>query len=131
MLYGETARDAYGEFSPRPVWNLWKSFGITDAKMIGYWDKECPVQTNHPDVKATAYVKAKQTLISIGNFNEKDQNILLTLDWQALGLNPATVILEAPGIKDFQEARTFNLNESIPVKGKQGWLLIMHEKETN
>ena len=96
MLYGETGRDAYGEYSPRPVWNLWKTFGITDANMIGYWDKDCPVKTNHPNVKATVYVKAKQTLISIGNFDDNDQKIKLIFDWKALGLNPENVTLKAP-----------------------------------
>lgn len=128
MLYGETARDAYGEFSPRPVWNLWKTFGITDAKMIGYWDKECPVQTNHKNVKATAYVKAKQTLVSIGNFGEQDQEIRLSFDWKALGLDPTKVIIEAPEVKDFQQAKTFKLNDAISVKSKQGWLLILKER---
>ena len=128
MVYGATARDSYGEYSPRPVWNLWKTFGITEAKMVGYWDKDCPVQTNHPDVKATAYVKSTQTLISIGNFSDKELNINLSIDWKALGLDPSKVTLEAPFVKDFQEARTFNLNDPIPVKGKQGWMLIVREK---
>lgn len=128
MLYGETARDAYGEFSPRPVWNLWKNFGITDAKMIGYWDKECPVQTNHKNVKATAYVKAKQTLVSIGNFGDQDQEIKLSFDWKALALDPTKVTIEAPEIKDFQQATTFKQNDIISVKSKQGWLLILKEK---
>lgn len=128
MLYGETGRDAYGEFSPRPVWNLWKTFGITDAKMIGYWDQECPVQTNHPKVKATVYVKAKQTLISIGNFDDKDQDIKLAINWKALGLSPENVILKAPEVKDFQDAKTFGVNDLITVKSKQGWLLIIQEK---
>ena len=128
MVYGETARDSYGEFSPRPVWNLWKTFGITDAKMIGYWDKACPVQTSHPNVKATVYIKAKQTLISIGNFDENDQDVKLTIDWKALGLNPENVSIEAPEIKDFQNAGTFHINDIIPIKGKKGWLLIVREK---
>lgn len=128
MLYGETARDAYGEFSPRPVWNLWKTFGITDAKMIGYWDKECPVQTDNKNVKATVYLKANQTLISIGNFDDKDQGVTLSFDWKALGLDPTKVIVEAPEVKDFQEAKTFKLNDVISVKSKQGWLLILKEK---
>lgn len=128
MLYGETGRDAYGEFSPRPVWNLWKTFGITDAKMIGYWDKECPIQTNNKNVKATAYVKANQTLISIGNFDDKDQDIKLSINWKELGLNPDKVTLKAPEVKDFQDAKTFGVNDLIPVKSKQGWLLILSEK---
>ena len=128
MLYGETARDAYGEFSPRPVWNLWKTFGITDAKMIGYWDQECPVQTNHPNVKATVYVKGRKTLIAIGNFDDKDQRIKLLFDWKTLGLAPEKAILEAPEVKDFQQTETFNVDDLIPVKSKQGWLLILQEK---
>lgn len=133
MLYGETGRDAYdqleshpdGESSPRPVWKLWKEFGITDANMIGYWDKECPVQTNNKNVKATVYVKANRTLISIGNFDEKDQDIKLTINWKALGLNPENVTLKAPEVKHFQAATTFDVNSTIPVKSKQGWLLIL------
>lgn len=128
MLYGETGRDGYTQYSPRPVWNLWKTFGITDAKMIGYWDKECPVQTNHPNVKATVYVKARQTLISIGNFDDNDQDIKLAFDWKALGLNPKNVTLKAPEVKDFQDANSFDVNDLIPVKSKQGWLLILQEK---
>ena len=128
MVYGETARDSYGEFSPRPVWNLWKTFGITDAKMIGYWDKDSPVHTNHPNVKATVFVKAREVLISIGNFDENDQNVTLSFDWKALGMNPENSVIEAPAIQDFQDAKTFNLNESIPVQSKKGWLLILHTK---
>ena len=128
MVYGETARDSYGEFSPRPVWNLWKTFDITDAKMIGYWDKECPVKTDRPNVKATVYVKSKQTLISIGNFDENDQDVKLTFDWKALGLNPENVSMEAPGIKDFQEAKSFNINDTFSVKSKKGWLILLQKK---
>lgn len=131
MLYGETGRDAYGEFSPRPVWKLWKDVGITDATMIGYWDNQCPVQTNHANVKATVYVKANQTLISIGNFDDKDQDIKLTINWKALGLNPENVTLRAPEVKDFQAATTFDVNSIIPVKSKQGWLLILQDVVSN
>jgi hypothetical protein len=125
MVYGTTARDAYGQFSPRPVWELWKTFGITDAKMIGYWDQDCPVRTNHPNVKATVYVKANETLISIGNFDDKDQTIRLSIDWKALGLDPSKTVIMAPEVKDFQTARTFAMNEPIVVKSKEGWLLIL------
>ncbi len=80
MVYGATARHSYGAFSPVPVWKLWQSFGIQDAQMLGYWDEACPVKTNNPNVKATAYVKPDKVLISIGNFDEKDQNIRLAFN---------------------------------------------------
>ena len=128
MVYGTTGRDAYGEFSPRPVWNLWKTFGIGEARMLGYWDRACPVRTGNPDVKATAYVKEGQTLVSIGNFGLNNQSVRLTVDWKALGLDPSKAVIEAPVVKDFQEARTFGINEAIPVKAKEGWLVILRER---
>jgi hypothetical protein len=136
MVYGTTARHSWDlEFqhelypgnkpSPGPVWKLWDSFGIAEAQMIGYWDKACPVKTNHPNVKATASVREGKTLISIGNFDTKDQQIRLSFDWKKLGLDPSKAILEAPFVEDFQEAKTFKPDEVIPVKSKEGWLLII------
>ncbi|MDR3110933.1 MAG: DUF6067 family protein, partial [Planctomycetaceae bacterium] len=107
------------------VWKLWDSFGIAEAEMIGYWDKACPVKTNHPNVKATVYVRNGKTLISIGNFDKEDQQVRLSFDWKKLGLDPAKAVLEAPLVEDFQEAKTFKPDELIPVKSKEGWLLIL------
>ena len=128
MVYGTTARHSYGKYSPAPVWALWKSFGIEEAKMLGYWDEACPIKTSDPEVKATAYVKPDKVLISIGNFSNQDKSIHLTFDWKALGMNEATVSLEAPFVKDFQQASTFKLDDRIPVKSKEGWLLVLSRK---
>ncbi|MBR4249487.1 MAG: hypothetical protein IKQ24_04980 [Verrucomicrobia bacterium] len=127
MVYGATARHSYGPFSPVPVWDLWKSFGIEDAKMIGYWNDFCPVRTDNPIVKATAYVKPGKTLVSIGNFDTQEQEARLSIDWQALGLDPEKARITAPEVKDFQSARSFKADEPIPVKPKEGWLLIIEE----
>lgn len=129
MVYGTTGRHSYSQYSPAPVWDLWKSFGIEDAQMLGYWDEACPVRTSDPEVKATAYVKPDKVLISIGNFSNQDKSIHLTFDWKALGMNEATVSLEAPFVKDFQQASTFKPNDRIPVKSKEGWLLILSKKQ--
>lgn len=129
MVYGTTARHSYGQFSPAPVWGLWKSFGIEEAEMLGYWDENCPVQTSSPKVKATAYVKADKVLVSIGNFGDNDTDVKLQFDWKALGLNPQKCSLTAPEVKDFQKETTFKLNELIPVKSKEGWLLILSENQ--
>ena len=130
MVYGTTPRHSWQgtNFSPGPVWKLWKDFGIEKAKMIGYWDKACPVTTNHPNVKATAYVREGKTLISIGNFDAKVQSVRLSFDWKALGLDSSTAVLEAPFVKDFQNEKTFKTDEMIPVKSKEGWLLILRSK---
>lgn len=129
MVYGATARHSYGQFSPAPVWALWKSFGITEANMLGYWDNDCPVRSSYPDVKVTAYVKPQETLLAIGNFDMKDQTIRLDYNWEALGIDPSKAILYAPEIVDFQQEQTFGINENIPVGSKKGWLLIVKEKK--
>ncbi|MDR3262027.1 MAG: DUF6067 family protein [Tannerella sp.] len=128
MVYGATARHSYGPYSPAPVWNLWKSFGIEDAQMIGYWDEACPVKTSHPKVKVTAYVRQGKTLLSIGNFDAADQSVRLSFDWRKLGINPSEAVLHAPLVENFQNERTFKIDEPVPVKSKEGWLLIVSGK---
>ena len=124
MVYGATNRSNVGTISPAPVWKLWKDFGIEEAQMIGYWDETCPVKTDHPDVKATVYVRPGKTLVAIGNFGAQDQTIRLTIDWKALGLDPSKATIEAPQVENFQQFQTFD-NIYIPVKSKEGWLLII------
>lgn len=125
MVYGTTARHSYAKFSPAPVWNLWKSFGIEQARMLGYWDEACPVKTHSDLVKATAYVKEGEVLISLGNFDVKDQNVRLAIDWKALGMSPDKATLIAPAVSDFQKETHFKPGDLIPVKAKEGWLLIL------
>jgi hypothetical protein len=129
MVYGTTARylPVTDKHSPVPVWKLWQSFGIEKAQMIGYWEDKCPVKTDHPNVKATVYVQTDKTLIAIGNFDEKDHHIRLSFDGEHLGVIPAKATLYAPEIENFQKEQTFKPNEAIPVKSKEGWLLIIEK----
>lgn len=129
MIYGATGRHGYEEkYSPAPVWSLWKSFGIEDAEMKGYWTGDCPVKTSHPNVKATVFLKPGEALISIGNFDSIQQSVKLSFDWSALGINPDNAILDAPEIESFQHAVTFNVRQTIPVEAKKGWLFLLKEK---
>lgn len=125
MVYGTTARHSYGEFSPAPVWALWKSFGIEDAVMKGYWDNDCPIKTNVDLVKATTYIKKDSVLISLGNFDTKDHKVRLSIDWDALNMNSKKAKLIVPAVKDFQEESAFLPNQEIPVTSKEGWLFIL------
>lgn len=128
MVYGATARHSYGAYSPAPVWALWDSFGIGEARMLGYWDEDCPVRTSDPEVKATAYVKADQVLVSVGNFSNQDKTVTLSFDWNALGMRPDQVTLEKPEVADFQTAGSLQLQAPIPVKSKEGFLLLLKRK---
>ena len=92
--------------------------------MVGYWEPNCPVRTDNPQVLATAYVKKGKTLISIASWAPAPVSVHLKIDWRALGLDPKKTRLGAPAIEDFQPARIFTLDEAIPVEPKKGWLLI-------
>lgn len=123
MVYGATNRHSYGP-SPAPVWRLWKEFGIDDARMIGYWDDDCPVISSDAQVKATAYVKAGKTLIALANFGEEDTSVTLHLD-DSLLKGASSGMLYAPPVDDYQEEQSFPLGTPIPVKTKRGWLLLL------
>ncbi len=142
MVYGTTARhswtDAGDEKSPVPMWKFWEKTGIKDARMIGYWDPDCPVTTSDPEVRATAYVKDGTTLVSIGNFSEKDKNIRLIINWKALGIDPVKAKVSAPAIQNFQEERSFAQLRTpgsggtgiveLNVKAKEGWMLVIDKQ---
>ena len=110
-----------------PVWKFWDQFGIKDAKMLGYWDPDCPVSTSDPEVKATAYVKDGKTLVSIGNFSGKDKTIKMTVNWKAIGIDPAKAKITAPEIMNFQDETSFKAGQPIPVKSKEGWLIVISQ----
>jgi hypothetical protein len=129
MVYGATARHGYWDVDNEPVWKLWKAFGIEEAEMAGYWDAACLVKTNHPEVKATAYIRSGEVLVSIGNFAAGDRTVRLSFDWDRLGIDPSRAVLYAPEVERFQKERTFGPGEDIPVGGKQGWLLILRPAE--
>lgn len=126
MIYGMTARLPWAG-DPTPVWKLWDDFGIENSEMIGYWSQNCPVKTDRDDILATVYVRKRKTLISLASWAKTDVTCRLTIDWQALGLNPRTVKITAPVIRDFQQAASFSESDEIPVPAGKGWLLIVKE----
>jgi hypothetical protein len=107
---------------------VWDSFGIAEAKMLGYWDPACPVRTDSPDVLATAYVRPGKALVAIASWAKAPVPCRLKIDWKALGLDPAKATLTAPEIKGFQPARRFAPSDAIPVEPGKGWVLLVEEK---
>ncbi len=126
MVYGATGRHSYSQFNPAPIWALWESFGIGDAQMVGYWSDAPAAISSHPDIKATAFIKkGEKTLIALGNFSHDAHETTLTLDWKALGLDPAKVRVHMPAIEDFQEAQTVDLKQPLKIKGQEGVILLV------
>jgi hypothetical protein len=127
MLYGMTNRLGW-QGDPRAVFRLWDDFGIKEAKMIGYWDPACPVQTNHPNVLATAYRRPDRTLVAVASWAKEPVNCRLTIDWKALGLDPATVRLTAPAMDGLQTAAAYGPSDYIPIQPAKGAFLILTAK---
>lgn len=133
MVYGMTARlPCTDAADPRPVWKAWDDFGIAESKMIGWWEENCPVRTDHPEVLATVYVRQGRTLVALASWAAKPVTVNLKIDWPALGLKPGQVILKAPAVDRFQPEHEFKIGEPIPVEPLQGWMLIIegNEKES-
>lgn len=124
MIYGMTTR-MYGKRDPRPLWKFFDEYDIGNSEMLGYWLKVCPVKTDNNNIKATVYKKDGQSIISIASWEGKDTKVNLSIDWERLGLDLKKVKLVAPAIKNFQEKREYNLEESILIKANQGLLLVI------
>ena len=124
MLYGMTNRLGW-QGDPRPIWKLWDAFGIQDARMIGYWDRACPVKTDRDDVLATVYAKQGTALVALASWAKEPVNATLDIDWAALGLDPKQAVIEAPSVEGLQESRMFSQSEPMPVEPGRGWLIVL------
>jgi hypothetical protein len=132
MVYGLTNRYGWNTYEifcdPTDIWKVWDSFGIADSKMVGYWENDPVVATSDKNVLATAYLKDKKMMISIGSWAKSDAEVRLNIDLGRAGLNPDRVKITAPAIRNFQPEKEFKLNEAIKVEPAKGWLLIVEEK---
>ena len=83
MLFGMSVRLPWTseqiKADPRPVWKIWDEFGIADSEMIGFWEEDCPVKTNHPDVLATVYRRSDRSLIALGSWADESMKVNLLL----------------------------------------------------
>jgi hypothetical protein len=133
MVYGMTVRYPWTtdgvKCDPRSIWTIWDSFGIENARMVGYWDRKPLVTTSDPDVLATAYVKDGKTLISLASWANENRNVRLHIDWKGIGLKESNSIIYAPKIDKFQPERSFQADEEIPIEPGKGWLIIISNNQ--
>jgi len=124
MIYGMTGRYYQGA-DPGPIWKIWDEFGIQHATMIGYWDADCPVKTDHADVLATVYKRENRCLISVASWAPQAVQTRLVIDWERLGFDKNRARLSAPAIANFQDAFTAAIGDPIAVKPGRGFLLYL------
>lgn len=63
----------------------------------------------------------------MGSSNQ-DKTVTLSFDWNALGISPDQATLEMPEVADFQTAGQLQLQAPVPVKSKEGCLLLLKKK---
>jgi len=122
MIYAMTHRGFY------PIWKLWDEFGISDSKMVGYWDAHPLVQTNNEQIKATSYVKSGSVLIVLGSWSNQKEKVKLQLDWKRLGLEPNKVKLRSPEIEGYQRSREINMSETLTIEPKNDLIIIISKR---
>jgi len=126
MIYGMTARLGWENgLICREIWDLWESFGIADAKMLGFWHKDCPVTVENDHVRTTCYINQKgETLVVIASWYPADRNFLVRVNTQQLGIT-GEYEFYAPAIERVQEETVFSANQLIPIQKNKGWFFII------
>jgi hypothetical protein len=127
MTYGMTSRLPWAG-DPRPVWRLQDEFGMKGTRMFGYWSPSCPVTTGNPLLLATVYVKqGESALVALASWAPADTACRLSIDWRALGLNPARALLRIPASDGFQTAALARPGDSLRVERGKGLLIFIEE----
>jgi hypothetical protein len=129
MVYGLTNRAGWTKNSPEHLWKFFDEYRFSEKEMIGYWEKDIPVQSGNSAVKATVYRGHKEFIIAVANWREDDQVVSLDIDWKRTGLNPATAVIKIPEIKDFQTEETVVALDKIVIPASRGYLIVIKDEQ--
>lgn len=91
MLYGMANRYGWHVFNTDKIYKIWDSFGIQNARMLGYWHSECPIHTDCPDVLVTVYERENAWLIAAYNFANQKRQFHYQIDPDKLPLHDLDV----------------------------------------
>ena len=76
---------------------------------------------------ATVYRGEGRALVALASWAAQRCEISLSIDWQALGLDPASASLHAPAVAGLQPKTTWSPGATIPVEPGRGWFLMLTE----
>ncbi len=124
MVFGEVARLGWGG-EPRPLWKAMDDFGMAGSEMTGFWDAACPVKTGNAEVLASVYRKDGKALIALASWSTKDQNVRLSIDFKALGIDPTQATLTAMAMANLQPKTSYQISEPITIAPGKGLLLTL------
>ncbi len=127
MIYGMTTRYYQGadRADPHHIWKLWDDFGIESAKMLGYWDKECPIRTDNQDIFVTIYKKESRSLIAVASWSKQPAECRFIINWAYLGLNERHSVMRAPDIPGFQAGFVAKPDDKVLIQPGRGFLILL------
>jgi len=127
MVFGETARLPHSG-DPRGLWKVWDEYGIQGTEFLPFFLDDCPVKTDHPEVLATVYHRQGRTFVALGSWAQEEVQVKLSVDWKALGLDPARTTLFAPPITGMQTEQRLKPGDPVPVAPKRGLFCVFDVK---
>lgn len=65
MVYGITTRAGWTPNPPTYLWKFFDEYHFADRNLMGYWEKDCPVNCSDPNVKASVFKGNDLSLIHI------------------------------------------------------------------
>jgi len=125
MVYGITNRAGWTGNSPSEMWKFWDAHQIKDKLMMGYWEKQFPVVSKNPMIKASIFKGKDEVILAVANWTETDQESVLSIDWKGLGFDPAKMELSIPEIAGFQAEQRAVALDKLTLPGKKGFLIVI------
>lgn len=125
MVYGITNRAGWTKYPPKYLWKFFDDYKFSTREMTGYWDKECPVKLDNPELKASVFKGKEDIVVAIGNWSAGPQKCKLYVDLKKLGLETGKYLIDIPAVTDFQEAAVISASDPVTVEGGKGLILVI------
>ena len=127
MVYGITNRAGWGG-DPTAIWKFWDEYKIEEKVMIGYWDEQSPAKVDNSWIRVTLYKGREISIIAAANWDNKDQECTVHLDWDKLGYDSDSYGFQMPFVQNFQNEKTLQSLERIVVPAGKGYLVVIKNR---
>ena len=108
------------------IQRLFQDFGISKAKLRGFWDPENPVRTDNANVLATSFVNGENMLFVLYNMSDNALTFEVGVE-NKLGFTTAGKKTFAPKIEGLQRSGRVNIGKPMRLKGKSGILVFVRK----
>ncbi len=122
MVYGITTRAGWTPNPPKNLWKFFDEYRFSERNMVGYWEKDCPVECTNQDIKASVYKGSDDVIVSVANWSDKDVMTGLSLKI------PDEYTFAVPAIDGFQQKMVLTSLEKLTIPAKKGFLIVVKKK---